>query len=128
MAFVSNTARDAGPTIAGFFLQVNFSILRWLDINASQYLELECGEDIDTVEQNEENGAERNGWAIAVLFDGRFEHLLMADPLSCAPAYLMEGDGTLRFCSCEELNTERETRETWMRPDQYGRGMNTPIN
>lgn|ERR1700722_19112888 len=59
MAFVSNTARDAGPTIARFFLQVNFSILRWLDIDASQYVELECGEDIDTVEQNEENGAEK---------------------------------------------------------------------
>ncbi len=59
MAFVSNTARDAGPTIAGFFLQVNVSILRWLDIDASQYLELECGEDIDTVERNEENGAEK---------------------------------------------------------------------
>jgi hypothetical protein len=59
MAFVSNTARHAGPTIAGFFLQVNVSILRWLGIDASQYLELECGEDIDTVERNEENGAEK---------------------------------------------------------------------
>jgi hypothetical protein len=42
------TRRDAGPTIAGFFLQVNVSILRWLDIDASQYLELECGEALRT--------------------------------------------------------------------------------
>src|SRR6266568_1539409 len=59
MAFVSNTARDAGPTIAGFFLQVNVSILRWFDLEPSQRIELECGEDIDTVESDGENGAEK---------------------------------------------------------------------
>lgn len=59
MAFVSNTARDAGPTIAGFFFQVNVSILRWLDLEPSQRVELECGEDIDTVESDGENSAEK---------------------------------------------------------------------
>jgi hypothetical protein len=59
MAFVSNAARDAGPTIAGFFFQVNVSILRWLDLEPSQRIELECGEDIDTVEGDGENGAEK---------------------------------------------------------------------
>lgn len=59
MPFVSNAARDAGPTIAGFFFQVNVSILRWLDLQPSQCIELECGEDIDTVESDRENGAEK---------------------------------------------------------------------
>jgi hypothetical protein len=59
MAFVSNAARDAGPTIAGFFFQVNVSILRWLDLEPSLRIELECGEDIDTVESDAENGAEK---------------------------------------------------------------------
>ena len=59
MAFVSNSARDAGPTIAGFFYQVNMSILRWIDLEPSQRIELECGEDVDTVESDGENGAEK---------------------------------------------------------------------
>ena len=59
MAFVFNSARDAGPTIAGFFYQVNMSILRWIDIGPSQRIELECGEDIDTVESDGQNGAEK---------------------------------------------------------------------
>jgi len=59
MAFVSNSARDAGPTIAGFFYQVNMSILRWIDLESSQRIELECGEDVDTVESDGENGAEK---------------------------------------------------------------------
>ena len=50
MSFVANPSRDAGPTIAGFFFQVNMSILRWLDLGPSQHLELEHGEDIDTVD------------------------------------------------------------------------------
>jgi hypothetical protein len=62
MSFVlPNPSRDAGPTIAGFFFQVNMSILRWLDLEPSQHLELESGEDIDTVDQaaEGENAAEK---------------------------------------------------------------------
>ena len=50
MSFVADPRRDAGPTIAGFFFQVNMSILRWLDLGPSQHLELEHGEDIDTID------------------------------------------------------------------------------
>jgi hypothetical protein len=58
MHFVANPSRDAGPTIAGFFLQVNVSILRWIDLGPSQHLELESGEDIDTVDRaGDENAA-----------------------------------------------------------------------
>jgi len=55
MHFVSNPSRDAGPTIAGFFFQVNVSILRWIDLGPSQHLELESGEDIDTVERADDD-------------------------------------------------------------------------
>lgn len=58
MHFVTNPSRDAGPTIAGFFFQVNVSILRWIDLGPSQHLELESGEDIDTVDRaGDENAA-----------------------------------------------------------------------
>ena len=60
MSFASNPSRDAGPTIAGFFFQVNVSILRWLDLRPLQHIELESGEDIDTVDGAEdENAAEK---------------------------------------------------------------------
>jgi hypothetical protein len=61
MSFVANPSRDAGPTIAGFVFQVNMSILRWLDLAPSQHLELEHGEDIDTVDSatDEGDGTER---------------------------------------------------------------------
>jgi hypothetical protein len=61
MSFVANPSRDAGPTIAGFVFQVNTSILRWLDLAPSQHLELEHGEDIDTVDSatDEGDGIER---------------------------------------------------------------------
>jgi hypothetical protein len=50
MAFVTNPRRDASPTIAGFVFQVNVTILRWLELQQGEHLELECGEDIDTVQ------------------------------------------------------------------------------
>jgi hypothetical protein len=43
MTFVTNPRRDASLTIAGFVFQVNLTIFR-------EHLELECGEDIDTVQ------------------------------------------------------------------------------
>jgi hypothetical protein len=55
MAFVTNPRRDASPTIAGFVFQVNLTILRWLELRDGQGLELECGEDIDIVEDNQKS-------------------------------------------------------------------------
>lgn len=52
MAFVSNPRRDASPTIAGFVFQVNLTILRWIELGNDEHLELERGEDIDTVKEN----------------------------------------------------------------------------
>jgi hypothetical protein len=61
MSFQVNPRRDAHATIAGFFYQVNITLLRWLGLRPGQYLELESGEDIDTVESspNEPGLAER---------------------------------------------------------------------
>jgi tetratricopeptide (TPR) repeat protein len=49
MEFAYNVDRDAYATIAGFVLQVDLTVLRWLNLDDSETLELECGEDIDTV-------------------------------------------------------------------------------
>lgn len=50
MAFITNPRRDASPTIAGFVFQVNLTILRWLELREDEHLDLECGEDIDSVQ------------------------------------------------------------------------------
>lgn len=42
--------RDAWPTIRGYVYQAELSIQRWLDLQPDEYLELECGEDIDKVQ------------------------------------------------------------------------------
>jgi hypothetical protein len=55
MTFVTNPRRDASPTIAGFVFQVNLTILRWIELEEGEHLELERGEDIDTV-QNGNDG------------------------------------------------------------------------
>jgi ribosomal protein L22 len=47
--FASIQNRDAFPVIRGYVYQVNTTIERWLDLIPDQVLELECGEDIDTV-------------------------------------------------------------------------------
>jgi hypothetical protein len=49
MEFNYNVDRDAYATIAGFVLQVDLTALRWLNLDDLETLELECGEDIDTV-------------------------------------------------------------------------------
>jgi hypothetical protein len=41
--------RDAYATIRGYVYQVDLSLLRWLDLEDGQQLELERGEDIDLV-------------------------------------------------------------------------------
>jgi hypothetical protein len=52
MTFVTNPRRDASPTIAGFMFQVNLTILHWIELAGDEHLELERGEDIDTVKEN----------------------------------------------------------------------------
>ena len=47
---MTNPRRDASPTIAGFVFQVSLTILRWIELRDDEHLELECGEDIDTVQ------------------------------------------------------------------------------
>ncbi len=56
MTFVTNPRRDASPTIAGFVFQANVTILRWLELRDDEHLELECGEDIDTVHDGPNGG------------------------------------------------------------------------
>jgi hypothetical protein len=51
MPFIPKAGRDAWSTIAGFVLQVDFTILRWLNLENGEVLELECGEDIDTIQE-----------------------------------------------------------------------------
>ena len=48
--------RDASDSIRGFVFQVDLTILRLLQLSPDQALELECGEDIDTVRQQGESG------------------------------------------------------------------------
>jgi hypothetical protein len=43
--------RDAWATIRGFVYQVETTIERWLELRPDQLLELERGEDIDTVQK-----------------------------------------------------------------------------
>ena len=58
MTFITNPRRDASPTIAGFVFQVNVTILRWLELRDVEHLELECGEDIDTVKGVRDDGVD----------------------------------------------------------------------
>jgi hypothetical protein len=50
MAFAFNPRRDAWSTMAGFVLQVDITILRWLDLQQNEVLELERGVDLDLVQ------------------------------------------------------------------------------
>jgi hypothetical protein len=58
MSFISNPRRDASSTIAGFLFQANVTILRWLELGENEHLELECGEDIDTVRESSTGSTE----------------------------------------------------------------------
>lgn len=58
MTFVTNPRRDASPTITGFVFQVNITILRWQELREGEHLELERGEDIDTVQNGDGIAAE----------------------------------------------------------------------
>src|SRR5438128_11541657 len=49
--YIPPRSQDAFATIRGFVYQVDLTILRWLELQAGQVLELERGEDIDRVVQ-----------------------------------------------------------------------------
>jgi hypothetical protein len=49
-SFVEIPGRDASAVIRGFVFQVNLTISRWIELPDNHCLELECGEDIDTVQ------------------------------------------------------------------------------
>ena len=50
--------RDPHATFAGFVFQVNVTILRWLNLQSGQHLELEAGEDIDLIQAAAAQGLE----------------------------------------------------------------------
>lgn len=49
MDFRAKPENDAYATIRGFVFQANLTVLQWLNLSEDEHLELECGEDIDTV-------------------------------------------------------------------------------
>lgn len=52
--------RDASPAIRGFVYQVELTIQRWLGLSANSILELEKGEDVDTIQSAmREHGAKQ---------------------------------------------------------------------
>ena len=50
-SFIANPNRDASDTIAGFVYQVDVTLLRWLNLQSDEVLELERGEDIDIIQK-----------------------------------------------------------------------------
>ena len=52
--------RDAWSTIRGFVYQVDYTILRWLELKEDELLELERGEDIDHLQYDLENNQIRD--------------------------------------------------------------------
>ena len=48
-AFTRQLNRDAWATIRGYVYQVDLTIERWLSLQPGEFLELECGEDIDLI-------------------------------------------------------------------------------
>jgi hypothetical protein len=49
-SFISDPLRDASDVFAGFVLQIDLTIQRWLELKNGEILELERGEDLDVVE------------------------------------------------------------------------------
>lgn len=47
--FIASRNRDAWFVIRGFRYQIDLTILRWIELKGDQALELEAGEDIDTI-------------------------------------------------------------------------------
>ena len=50
-SFITNPNREASATIAGFVYQVDVTLFRWLNLQTDEILELERGEDIDTIQK-----------------------------------------------------------------------------
>src|SRR5437762_7812580 len=55
MPFVSNPARDASDAIAGYVYQVYVTISHWLNLQSSEFLELERGEDLDAIRVSDDH-------------------------------------------------------------------------
>lgn len=55
MRFQSNPARDASSAIAGYVYQIDVTILRWLNLQPNELLELERGEDLDVVRVSDDH-------------------------------------------------------------------------
>jgi hypothetical protein len=49
--FIPLPGRDASHVIRGFLYQIQLTVLRWLELDASMSLELESGEDIDVLRE-----------------------------------------------------------------------------
>ncbi|RUS94452.1 hypothetical protein DSM106972_093470 [Dulcicalothrix desertica PCC 7102] len=50
--FIPPRNRDASDTIRGYVYQVDLTIERWLNLQPDEYLQLECGEDIDLISRS----------------------------------------------------------------------------
>lgn len=48
-SFLQIPNRDAAPVIAGFLYQIELTVLRWLELENDDQIEIECGEDIDLI-------------------------------------------------------------------------------
>jgi hypothetical protein len=58
-AFTPQLNRDAWATIRGYVYQVDLTIERWLSLQPEEFLELECGEDIDLISRSLSGEEER---------------------------------------------------------------------
>ena len=58
-AFIRQLNRDASDTIRGYVYQVDLTIERWLSLQPQEFLELECGEDIDLISRSLSGEEER---------------------------------------------------------------------
>ncbi|MEG3853165.1 hypothetical protein [Microcoleus sp. Z1_C4] len=57
--FTKQLNRDASNTIRGYVYQVDLTIERWLSLQPGEFLELECGEDIDLISRSLSGEQER---------------------------------------------------------------------
>lgn len=58
-AFTPQPNREASDTIRGYVYQVDLTIERWLSLQPGEFLELECGEDIDLISRSLSGEEER---------------------------------------------------------------------
>jgi hypothetical protein len=79
--YITNDSRDASDSIKGFIYQIHLTLLRWLELRPGQALELERGEDIDTV-----TSSLKSGWqGLVTLLERRNEQVKAVNsPISLA--------------------------------------------